>query len=629
MTSEHQSIRTPQLANVRRFLDTEAGGAVVLVAATIAALIWANSPWQASYEGLWSAELGLDFQDAVYALELRHWVNDGLMTLFFMLVGLEIRREFDMGELRERRRVAVPVVAAIGGMAIPALLFLALNPSGEEARGWAMVMATDTAFALGALALAGSRVSTRLRIFVLTLVIADDVGAIAVIAVAYSSGFQPLALVVAGALLGLVYLMHRLPIRRAPPVFWLLAIGIWFATLQSGVHPTVAGLAIGLLKGAYPPRRASLEEATGLTRAFREQPSFELAQAATRRINFSLSPNERLQHLLHPWTSYVIVPLFALANAGIDISPAALGDAFTTSVTWGVIVGLVAGKLIGILAGTWLATRSWTGGQRLPVGWPSLVPAAAVAGIGFTVSLLIANLAYSGPMLEHAKVGILTASVLAAALGTALFQILGRVPAGWLRRSERAVAPPLADLVVPVDPSVDHVRGRRAAPVTLVQYADYECPHCREAAGVISHLLRRFDGDLRFVARHLPLPDVHPNAALAAEAAEAAAIQGRFWEMHDLLYRRQDALRLEDLLGYARELSLDVARFERHLQDGKFADRVARDVDGAELSGVAGTPTFFINERRYQGDYDRRSMEAAIAAVLDRAVDLRETEAAT
>jgi Na+/H+ antiporter NhaA len=613
--AERRTPTVPPLANLRRFLETEAGGAVVLLAATLVALIWANSPWRDGYHAVWSTELSLGLGDLAISDDLGHWVNDGLMALFFLLIGLEIRREFDMGELREHRRVAVPVIAALGGMVLPALIFLAFNPSGEQARGWAMVMATDTAFALGVLALAGRRTPLRLRIFLLTLVIVDDVGAISVIAVAYSAEVAPAALLVAAALLAVMYLLHRAGIQR-PPLFWLLAISIWFATREAGIHPTVAGVAMGLLKGAYPPRRETLQEATGLTRAFREQPSPALAIAAARRITFSLSPNERLQHALHPWTSYVIVPLFALANAGIDVSPGALSAAFASSITWGVVVGLVVGKTHGILAGTWLATRRWTGGLALPVGWPSLVPVATVAGIGFTVSLLIANLAYTGPMLEQAKVGILTASVVAATLGTLLFQVLAWLPERWLRRAERATAPPLADLVVPVDPGRDHVRGAPAAPVTLVQYGDYECPYCREASGPIAELLRIFDGQLRFVARHLPLPDVHPNAALAAEAAEAAGAQGRFWEMHDLLYERQDAIQLPDLVRYAGELGLDSAQFEHKLRSGKFSDRVARDVDSAELAGVAGTPTFFINEQRYAGSYDVASLETAVRRAL-------------
>ncbi|HUF35131.1 MAG TPA: Na+/H+ antiporter NhaA, partial [Gemmatimonadales bacterium] len=398
--------------------------------------------------------------------------------------------------------------------------------------------------------------------------------------------------------------------------YWLLGVGAWLATLQGGVHPTVAGVAIGLSTSAYPPRRADLQRASGLARAFREQPSAALASEAARRITRSLSPNERLQHALHPWTSFVVVPLFALANAGIELSGDALGRALASPLAIGVVVGLVLGKPIGITAGAWLASRRALGGQPLAVPWPSLVATSSVAGIGFTVSLLIAELSFTGALLEEAKIGILAASITAALSGSLMLRGLALLPRDLMRRVQGRVALPLADLAVPVDPERDHILGPPAAPLTLVQYGDYECPYCRSAAVVIPQLLERLDGSLRFVARHFPLPDVHPNAALAAEAVEAAGAQGRFWEMHHLLYTRQDHLQLADLLRYAGELGLDVDRFEDDLRGGRFADRVDADVAGAEAAGVAGTPTFFIDDRRYAGRYDLASLESALRDAL-------------
>jgi Na+/H+ antiporter NhaA len=608
-----RTLAAPRLASFREFLETEAGGAVVLLTATMTALVWANSPWAASYHRLWSTELSVAIGGFRLALDLGHWVNDGLMTLFFLVIGLEVRREFDRGELRERRRAAVPLIAGLGGMAVPALLFLALNPSGEASRGWAMVMATDTAFALGVLALAGRRCPLRLRIFLLTLVVVDDVGAITVIALVYSSSVSVGWLLAAAGALAAMAGLRRAGVESAFP-YWLLGIVAWGATLAGGAHPTVAGVAIGLSTSAYAPRRADLQSASGLARAFREQPSAALAAAAARRITHSLSPNERLQHALHPWTSFVVVPLFALANAGIELSAAALERAFTSPLAIGVVVGLVLGKPIGITAGAWLATRRRFGGPALAVPWPSLIATSSVGGIGFTVSLLIAELSYSGALLEDAKLGILGASITAALLGSGLLHSLSRLPREWLSRGQ--VALPLADLDVPVDPARDHVRGSPDARSTLVQYGDYECPYCRSAALVIPRLLERLGHDLRFVSRHFPLPDVHPNAALAAEAAEAAGSQGKFWEMHDLMYERQDRLQLGDLLRYAAELGLDVGRFEADLSSARFADRVASDVAGAEAAGVAGTPTFFINDRRYAGAYDESSLERALRDAL-------------
>lgn len=603
---------TPRAASFAEFLKTEAGSAVVLLLATVTALVWANSPWAPSYHELWSTDLSITLGGARLGQDLGHWVNDGLMTLFFLVIGLEVRREFDMGELRERRRATVPIIAGLSGMVLPALVFLAFNRSGEAARGWAMVMCTDTAFALGVLALAGNRCPLRLRIFLLTLVVVDDVGAILVIAVVYSMNVAQIWLLVAGTLILSMPALRRLGVERAS-LYWLVATAAWLATLRSGIHPTVAGVAIGLLTSAYSPRRAELQQASWLARAFREQPTPALASAAALRISRAVSPNERLQHSLHSLTSFVIVPLFALANAGIELSAEIVRQAVTSPLFIGVVVALVVGKPLGITLGSWFATRRLFGAAPLAVGWPSLIATSSVAGIGFTVSLLIAELSYTGQSLEVAKLGILGASLIAAVVGSVLLRGLAWLPRGWIRRAEAGVARPIIDLDDPVDSDRDHVRGADDATITLVEYGDYECPYCRAAAGAIDELLGHSGWTLRFVFRHLPLPDVHPHAELAAEAVEAAGAQGRFWQMHDLLLSRQDHLELPDLVQYARELGLDVDAFRADLDSRRFAPRVARDAMSAEVAGVAGTPTFFINGRRYVGAYDASSLGAALS----------------
>lgn len=604
----------PHLALLRSFLNTEAGGALVLLLATIVALAWANSPWGASYDALWATELGVRIGGWDLSHDLGHWVNDGLMTLFFLLIGLEIRREFDMGEFRERRRVAVPVLAALGGMILPVIIFLVVVPGGEAARGWAMVMATDTAFAVGVLALVGRRSSFRLRTFLLTLVIVDDVAAVAVIAIVYSTQVELLALAIGIGLLVAMGVLRAVGVERRW-VYVVLSLAIWLAASEAGVHPTVAGVAIGLLTSAYPPRRAVLERASGVARAFRQRPTPELANEAARRITMSLSPNERLQHALHPVSSFVVVPLFALANAGVDLSADLLARAIGSPLVIGIVLGLVVGKTIGIPIGSWVATRPWLGGQSLTVGWPSLIAASSVAGIGFTMSLLIAELSYAGAQLDEAKLGILAASMTAAVLSLGMFYARSMLPREWLGRTEAMAAPPLTDLTDAVDPVRDHVRGNPYAPVTIVEYGDYECPYCGRAAPALRQALERSEGRVRFVFRHLPLTDVHPNAALAAEAAEAAGAQGRFWEMHDLLFEHQDALQLSDLVGYARQIGLDTRRFEEDLRSGRFAQRVGQDVNSAEEAGVAGTPSFFVNEVRYRGAYDLATLETLIRRV--------------
>jgi Na+/H+ antiporter NhaA len=545
------------------------------------------------------------------SLDLRLWINDGLMAFFFFVAGLEIRREFDMGELRERRRVATPVLAAIGGMAVPALIYLAFNWGEPSARGWGIAMGTDTAFALGILTLVGGRWAPRTRIFLLTLVIVDDIAALTVIALVYTEHVSVSALLAAFGLFAVVLVMVRVGVRHGVAYF-IVGTGVWLAMLASGVHPTIAGVAVGLLATAYPPTRADLQRAGALWRLFREEPTPEYARSASRSLVLAISPNERLQHLFHPWTSYLVVPLFALANAGVGLDGDVIRRAASSPVTIGIVAGLVLGKPLGITVATWLFTRRWLGGLPLSVPWPPLIGAATVAGIGFTVSLLVAVISLDGQELENAKIGILAASVVASALAWVVFRAMDRLPPRLLNAGQDRMAAPLTDLAEPVDPDVDHVRGPQEGRVTLVEYGDFECPHCGQAEPVVRQLLQTFGGELRFVFRHLPLVDVHEHAELAAEAAEAAGAQGRFWEMHDILFKHQDALRLEDLREYAQTIGLDDVQFSADLESRRFALRVARDLESADLSQVAGTPTFFINGRRHYGAYDVRSLTTAL-----------------
>ena len=593
------------------FIATQTGSAVVLLAATVTALIWANSPWAASYERFWELPLSVNLGDLTLSMSLRHWINDGLMALFFFAAGLEIRREFDMGELRERRRIASPVIAAIGGMAVPALLYLLLNAGGPAGRGWGIVMGTDTAFALGILALVGGASIPLTRTFLLTLVVVDDITALTVIAIVYTTDLSPAALAVAVALLIVAILMRRRGIRRVLP-YLLVGSALWLATLASGVHATVAGLALGLLAYAYPPTRAELEQAGANWRLFREEPTPEYAASASRSLALAISPNERLQHLFHPWTSYVIVPLFALANAGVTLDAELMRSALRSPVTIGIILGLVVGKPLGITLAMWLFSRRRLGGLPLAIPWPPLVAAGTLGGIGFTVALLVATISVQGVDLEHAKIGILGASLLASGVAFTAFRVIARLPPRLLTAGSDRVPAPIIDLSEPVDSEHDHIRGPRAETLTLVEYGDFECPHCGQAEPAIRQLLRDFGGDVRFVFRHLPLTDVHPNAQLAAEAAEAAGAQGKFWEMHDLLFTHQAALELSDLLEYARELRLDVDDFERDLRTRRYARRVARDTASAAEAGVAGTPTFFIDGRRHYGAFDLASLTALL-----------------
>ncbi|MGZ4397592.1 MAG: Na+/H+ antiporter NhaA [Gaiellaceae bacterium] len=610
-TAWSRSLGTP----LRDFLRTETGSAVLLLAATLAALVWVNAD-SSSYETLWRTRLSIRLGESAVSLDLRGWLNTGLMTFFFFVVGLEARREFDIGELRQRRRLAPPLLAALAGMALPVAVYLAFNAGGAGAHGWGAAMSTDTAFALGVLALTGPRFPDRLRSFVLTLVVIDDLVALVVIATVYTGSLAPRALLAAIALFACVLLARRLGVSQVL-AYLALGVAIWVALLKSGVDPVVTGLAMGLLTYAYSPARGDLERASDLFRLFREQPTAELARSARAGVESAISPNARLQHLFHPWTSYAIVPLFALANAGIVLSGDFLVRAFSSPVTLGILVGYVAGKPIGISTAAWLVGRLSGGRLRPPVGWAALLGSGAVAGIGFTVSLLIATLAFHGPRLEEAKVGVLSAALLASVTTWLVFRLTELLPPRVRARALMGTSMATIDLAVPVDAGHDHVRGPTDAPVTLVEYGDFECPYCGRAEPVIRELLTDF-GDLQYVWRHLPLSDVHPRAQLAAEASEAAAAQGAFWEMHDLLLERQDALHPPDLIRYAEQLGLDPDRFERDLRAHGHAGRVAGDVDSADLSGVSGTPTFFVNGRRHHGAYDLAALSAAVRAARER-----------
>ena len=603
---------------VRALAASEVGSAAVLLAAAVAALVWANSPWSSTYEVVWSSDLSLRLGELEFSQDLRHWINDGLMAFFFFVVGLEIRREFDMGELRDHRRVAIPVLAALGGMAAPALIYLAFNAGQPAARGWGIVMATDTAFALGALALIGRRFPTRLRVFLLTLVVVDDIGALLVIALGYTQELSPVALLVAVGLFGVVLGLRQLGVRRGIP-YGVVGVGVWLATLESGIHPTIAGVAMGLLATAYPPSRQDLQRAMSLWRTFREQPTPRFARSARLGGTEAISPNERLQDLFHTWTSYLVVPLFALANAGVELRGDLLGRALSSPITLGIVVGLVAGKPIGITVASWLASRRRLGGFPLTVAWPPLAGVATLAGIGFTVSLFIADLSFQGEQLEEAKVGILGAALSASVVTWLLFRGTSLLPHRLKIRALQGTAEPLVDLYIEVEPERDHVRGPIDAPVTVVEYGDFECPYCGQAEPVVRELLGDF-ADVRYVWRHLPLSDVHPRAQLAAEAAEAAAAQGAFWPMHDVLLTHQEALRPADLIAYAEQLGLDVDRFADDLRSDAGASRVAEDVDSADLSGVTGTPTFFVNGRRHYGAYDIETLSRAVRAAGARAL---------
>jgi Na+:H+ antiporter, NhaA family len=431
------------LSPVERFLAIEAASGILLLVAAAIALVWANSPWRSSYQALWHLPLGVRLGPLVFERDLHFWINDGLMVVFFFVVGLEIKRELHAGELSEPRRAALPVLAALGGMVAPALIYLALNAGTPAVRGWGVPMATDIAFAVGVLALLGKRVKPALRILLLALAVIDDLGAILVIAVFYSSGIDPLGLALAAGGLALLLAFQKLGVRW--PAAYLLPAGVvWAGALLAGVHPTLAGVVIGLLTPVRPwlGPPAFVERATATVQAVRTEGIAGDARQLVARLaelqtplREAVSPVERLQHALHGWVAFVIMPLFALANAGVTLGEAKVDGAGGT-VLLGVLLGLVLGKPLGVLAFCFLAVRARVASLPAGVHWREVLVVGVVAGIGFTMALFIANLAFpTDPRLEVAKLGVLGASATAAVLGLAAGRVLLRK-----RRSDEGAA---------------------------------------------------------------------------------------------------------------------------------------------------------------------------------------------
>lgn len=638
VTRDGRTAWTRNLATpVRAFLDAETSGAIAIVIAVLLAMVWANSPAHHSYGSLWNTKLSIRVGAHALTDDLRGWVNQGLMTLFFLVAGLEAKRELDVGELRERRRLTIPMLSGIGGIVGAGLVYALINVGGGGLHGWGAAISTDTALALGAMSLsaraltpshpttprgnlaaAGRGLATRRRVFLLTLSIADDLLALLIIAFFYTATVDASALAAAAAFFAVLLGLRYAPAPWQTPAALLAAIGLWIALFKSGVDPVISGLLIGLGISAYAPSREELDRSVRLTRSFREQPTAELAYSAGASLTSTISLNERLQYRLLPWTNRLIVPLFALANAGVRLHSGVLSGALSSPVTLGIIAAFAIGKPAGIMFSAWLGTRRAFGGQRLLITWPGLAGTAFSAGVTFTAALLIASLAFHGQTLEDAKLGILATAIIGPALSALAFFSARLLPIEVRARQLNSTASQLLDLADDVDPEHDHIRGALDAPVTLVEYGDFECPYCVDAVSVINELMDHLGDELRYVWRHLPLSDVHPSAQLAAEASEAAAAQGHYWAMHDLLLADSSELSGAQIHALAEELGLDLDQFESDLHHRRYAARVAADVRSADASDVTGTPTFFVNGRRHEGIYNvevlTREIQAAAAA---------------
>lgn len=592
------------LRRLRGAVDGSAqSAAALLLLFTLLAIGWANAPFGDSYDTFWHTHVTLGIGDDSLRLTFHELVNDALMALFFFVVGLEVKRELILGELAERSRAIVPVAAAIAGLIVPALLFWAFTAGTADARAWGIVISTDTAFLLGALAIIGPRHPARLRTFLLALAVVDDVGALAVIALFYTADLSVVPLLVGAVVIFALLFVRKLEVERGP-LYALGGVILWFALHDAGVHATLAGVALALVIPVRAPRRAQVEQVAELTRAFRQSPNPEYAAAARRGLRDSISINERLQSGFGPYISFIILPIFALANAGVRLDGATLEAAATSRLTWGIVAGLVLGKLIGITMATIAVSRTSFGmlAPGLTIG--RVAGGAALSGIGFTISLLIVSIALDDPLAQdEARVGVLLASVLAFALGWILLAVLDRV------RPNEAVG---MTLLRPFDPDRDHYEGPPDAPMVLVEYFDFECPFCSRATGSVDEVRQRLGDQVVWVWRHLPLHRVHPHAQLAAQAVEAANKQGQGRAYSRLLFDRQDSLERADLFDYASELGLDIDQFAEHLDAPSVIRRVADDADDAAVMDLPGTPTFFTGTRRHTGPFDAASLIAGL-----------------
>jgi len=539
--------------------------AALLLACTLAAILLANSPWAETYRAILDTHVGFTFGDATFELTVKHLINDGLMSFFFFIVGLEVTSEFTIGELTDRARAAVPFVAAIAGLAVPAVIFL------------------------------------------LTLTVVDDIGALCVIALFYSDRIQVVPLVIAFALIVAIAFARYLPAARGP-AYAVLGVALWIALSMAGIHPTLAGVALALLIPVFTPERQQVEQAVEMIRAFRQSPNSQYARAATRGLRESISINERLQTDVGPYVSFVVLPLFALANAGVRLNADSVTAALRSPLTWGIVAGLVVGKLIGITGATWFMQRTGMGQLAPGLTVRRIAGGAALSGIGFTIALFIVDLAIPEPARQdQARVGVLLASVIAFLLGWAIFRITD-----WVSPPE----PVGLKLIRPVDPDRDHLRGDPSEPLTLVEYGDFECPFCSRATGAIDEVRTHFGNELRYVWRHLPLERVHPRAFDTARASEAAALQGKFWEMAHELFEHQDDLEWSDMYRYAVVIGCDIEQFDHDVRvdPSKVLHRVQDDAQDAELMDLNSTPTFFVNGKRHKGPWDAASMIRALEA---------------
>jgi Na+/H+ antiporter NhaA len=600
----------PTAARWRRLASSDSAGAVALLAATALALAWANASPD-SYDHFWHTDIGISVGGSVLELSLQHWVNDAVMVLFFFLVTLEVKKDFVLGDLRDWRQASLPVMAALFGLVVPAVLFVLITNGTGDVGAWGVVISTDTAFVVGILAAFGSRVPVQLRVFLLTMAVVDDVGALGVIAIVYTDHLDVLWLAVATAIAGCVYLVQRARVWRGA-VYGVLGIVLWFAILQSGVHATIAGVVLALLLPVFPPKRDEVDRAEALTQGFRRTPDAAKGRAAAEGILSSVSVNDRFQLSLHRVVGFVVVPIFALANAGVQITVQSVEHAFTSTLTWGVIIGLVVGKFVGVTASVLLGRRLGIGRLAPALHARHITSGSLLTGIGFTISLFIVDLAIEDPVAQSdARIGIISASLIAA---------LSATVALWLTaRYDAAHAPQRTELVRGIDPARDHVAGPVGAPYSLVEYGSFGGLDDLSTEEIIDEVLAEFGDDIVFVFRHIH-PDAEGAPEQTAEALEAVAAQSSrlFWAMRRELNRmsEESALDARSILRATVNVGANLSRVENDLRRGSRRARVQEDYLDAESMGLSKGPVLFVNGLIYTGAWEPEAIVAELRATL-------------
>ena len=606
--SPHETVNAylRQRRRQRSVLNNETYAAIALAVATLIALVWANIGH--SYHDFWHTPAALSLGPFSLELTLHQWVDEGLMAVFFFMVGLDVRHDLTLGELHLPGRALLPAGAAVGGLVVPVALFLLVAWDGQSAHAWGTVISTDTAFAIGMLALIGPKRAPRLKLFLLAFAVIDDIGALIVIAAFYTDSLNLVALAVAGLGLAGVWCLQRAGVWRVMP-YVVLGLATWYAVYLSGVHATIAGVLVALLLPVHNVRSRDLEGTNEIFRLFRQAPAPGTAMVAREALAFSMPLNRRLSFALPPYVNYLVVPLFALANAGVTLSREALGTAFTSPLTWAVIAGLVLGKLIGVVLGAGVVTLL-VPSSRLPgLDLPRVAGIGALSGMGFTISLLVAGLALDDEALrDQARIGVLCASLLALVLAALIFRVGDRL---W------PLPPPEGEtLRRPIDNHCDHIVGDIHAPVTLINYADmtYEGRwRLMEALKGMAPLVEQ--GKVRLVLRHMAYTPEAINAALALEAANE---QGMIWPMHDALAELRGDVDDHTITQAAAKVGLDVdalwSRITSETDEAKVTD------DGLDVDGLQedGSPVVYVNGHRLHGLLNRWTLTEAANEALAR-----------